>query len=205
MHWLLTILFFASSLSGFSQRRIEVNVNSSQPAELFAKAGTDLVITGSDLTLGDNPAAIGGIEPYSYQWLPETDLNDATQPNPSYSGNVVQSFTLIVTDNRGCLSRDTINIELGVYLNSISDDNVLLIYPNPGLGMVRLEMQGKKGGLGQTVSLMNANGKLLYTGKWENQDEHFLIDVSNLSGGTYFVRVGEGKESIARKLIITRK
>lgn len=187
----------------FAQQRLFVSINSNQPPALNASAGSDITLTGSDLTLGDNPSALGGLAPYTYQWLPETDLNDAATSNPIYSGDQPQSYSLIVTDNRGCTARDTINIVILGFPDDQNDD-LLLVYPNPGAGMIRLQMKNDVKQSSFPVSLHNESGQLVFNRFWDNVKNEYLIDVSTLASGNYVISIGEGKGLITRKLIITK-
>ena len=186
-----------------AQQRVYVSVASNQPSILNASAGIDPILTGSDLTLGDTPTALGGVAPYTYQWLPETGLDDASTPNPVYSGNQSQSYLLVVTDNRGCTARDTINIVITGFAD-INDDDLLLVYPNPGAGMIRLKM---KEGIKQSslpICLYSSTGKLIFKMIWENVKDECLVDVSTLASANYILSIGEGKGLISRKVMINK-
>jgi|GEM_PF-3696291 len=197
---LLTVNFCLLQLAS-AQQRIYVSVASNQPPLLNASAGSDLTITGSGLVLGDTPAAFGGLTPYTYQWLPETDLSDASTPNPVYSGDQPQSYSLVVTDNRGCTARDTINIVITGFPD-IQNDDLLLVYPNPGAGMIRLKMKDGAKQSSAILSLHNSTGQLVFKKNWNNVQEDYFIDVSTLSSGNYIISIGEGNGLITRKLMI---
>jgi hypothetical protein len=201
-----TILLFVSLCIHqcvFAQQRIHVSVNSNQPPILNAAAGNDVTLTGSELTLGDTPAALGGLAPYTYQWLPETGLNDASTPNPVFSGDQPQSYSLVVTDNRGCTARDTINIQI-VGFPDLKNDDLLLVYPNPGAGMIRLKMKEGVKQSSYPISLHSASGQLVFKSNWVNLKSEYLIDVSTLASGGYIISIGEGKGLITRKLMINK-
>jgi len=158
------ILLFISlclHLHASGQQIIFVSVSSNQPPILNASAGSDITLSGSDLTLGDTPSALGGLAPYSYQWLPETGLDNALISNPVYSGDQPQSYSLVVTDNRGCTARDTINIVITGFPD-IHDDDLLLVYPNPGAGMIRLRMKEGVKQSSKLLSLHNSTGQLVF-------------------------------------------
>jgi hypothetical protein len=201
----LFLLIVSLSLQNYvsAQQRIFVSVNSNQPPTLNASAGSDTSITGSDLTIGDTPTAIGGLAPYTYQWLPEMGLNDASTPNPIYSGDQPQSYSLIVTDIRGCTARDTINIVISGFPD-VQNDDLLLVYPNPGAGMIRLKMKEGVKQSSYPIILQSASGQLVFNRIWENVKNEYLIDVSTLASGNYVISIGEGKGLITRKLMINK-
>jgi hypothetical protein len=187
-----------------AQQRINVTVESSQPTLLNASAGNDLTTSDTDVALGDTPAAIGGLIPYSFQWLPETDLDDATSSNPIYSGDESQSYTLVVTDNRGCTATDTINIMIVIGISEIPTEDFLLMYPNPGDGMIRLSMRELTGVTSQEIRVHRSTGQLVLEQTWVNVKDDFLIDVSSLAAGSYIVAIGEGENQVTRQLIIRK-
>lgn len=72
------------------------------------------VNAGPDDTLCLNEAATiplqvnGSQQPYSYQWLPGTYLNDSTIQNPVTSPKATTNYEVIVTGANGCTQRDTV-------------------------------------------------------------------------------------------------
>jgi gliding motility-associated-like protein len=42
-----------------------------------------------------------------YLWSPDIDINDDTLKNPTITGEVSGTYTLTITDARGCISSDT--------------------------------------------------------------------------------------------------
>jgi gliding motility-associated-like protein len=50
----------------------------------------------------------------SYQWSPATGLSDAAVSNPVASPNLTTSYSLIVTDNNGCISSPSVSIAVTV-------------------------------------------------------------------------------------------
>jgi hypothetical protein len=68
-----------------AHQRIFVSVNSNQPTTKHASAGTDITLTGSDLTFIVIHAFWGGLAHYNYQWLPETGLDYTYFLKPLYS------------------------------------------------------------------------------------------------------------------------
>lgn len=198
---LLISLYLHLHASG--QQRIFVSVSSNQPPILNASAGSDITLSGSDLTLGDTPSALGGLAPYSYQWLPETGLDNALISNPVYSGDQPQSYSLVVTDNRGCTARDTINIVITGFPD-VHGDDLLLVYPNPGAGMIWLRMKEGVKQSSKLLSLHNSTGQLVFKKNWNNVKDDYCIDVSTLASGNYIISIGEGKGLITRKLMINK-
>lgn len=80
-------------------------------AQFNCNAGNDFTFCPeSTYQLGGNPAASGGVAPYTYSWIPSTGLNNDTIPNPILSSYNNPYYILIVKDNIGETCRDTIYI-----------------------------------------------------------------------------------------------
>ncbi|MDR3694166.1 PKD-like domain-containing protein [Mucilaginibacter sp.] len=85
----------------------EMKINFIPPPTVFA-GGTVYVLTGSTITL--NP--IVSDPNVKYLWSPNIDINDVTLKNPVVTGNVDRTYTLTVTDVRGCIARDTVFVKV---------------------------------------------------------------------------------------------
>ncbi|MCI0551037.1 MAG: PKD domain-containing protein, partial [Anaerolineae bacterium] len=74
-----------------------------------ANAGADqTLLAGQMVTLGSSPTATGGTGPYTYSWAPSTGLNNSTVANPSASPSVTTTYTVTVTDSKGCTAMDAV-------------------------------------------------------------------------------------------------
>jgi len=195
------LLFTGIGFTSQAQRSYDIQINSTQPTLLVASAGDEPTITGSDLVLGGSPSGLGGIEPYMYQWLPADNLNDPTIANPVFSGSSSSEYTLLITDSRGCLAADTIQI-LITGMGNDQEENSLKAYPNPGSGNIRIvapeNLQLKK----TTLQVFDAAGRIVYTGQWEFDKQEFLLDVSKLANGHYTLMLSDGNSGVTNKIII---
>jgi gliding motility-associated-like protein len=75
------------------------------PPTVYA-GGTRYVLKGYTITLtptvSDNNV--------HYLWSPDVDINDDTLKNPVITGDINRTYTLTVTDVRGCVAQDTAQI-----------------------------------------------------------------------------------------------
>jgi hypothetical protein len=82
---------------------------------ITANAGPDAFI-GSNVSqvniggFGSSPSASGGTAPYTYAWLPVTNLNSATAANPIANPPANANYVLTVTDNVGCTKTDNVTV-----------------------------------------------------------------------------------------------
>ncbi len=79
----------------------------------------------------------------------------------------------------------------------------LQVTPNPNTGIFQLRMEGQLSGWYQ-LELLDLQGKKLLERSFHAQAEQLVqeIDVRELSGGVYFLRVGDGRRAVVRKLIL---
>jgi hypothetical protein len=75
-----------------------------------ADAGPDkqILCGAGSVLIGGSPTASGGTSPYTYQWAPDTGLDDTAIANPSASA--VGTFTVTVTDSNGCQDIDSVTV-----------------------------------------------------------------------------------------------
>ncbi|MCX2744368.1 PKD domain-containing protein [Mangrovivirga sp. M17] len=74
--------------------------------ELIADAGNDQVLCeGTGVTLGGSPTASGGSGSYNYNWTgPDNFSSAVANPNNVIAQVGVNTYTVVVTDSRGCQS-----------------------------------------------------------------------------------------------------
>jgi len=75
-----------------------------------ADAGSDkqILCGAGSVLIGGSPTASGGTSPYTYQWAPDTGLDDTAIANPSASA--AGTFTVTVTDSNGCQDVDSVTV-----------------------------------------------------------------------------------------------
>ncbi|MBL7778270.1 MAG: tandem-95 repeat protein, partial [Chitinophagales bacterium] len=77
----------------------------------IANAGPDTTVcTGSIVNIGGSPTASSGTPGYSYSWSPTTGLSLPSVANPGASPVVVTTYSVTVTDSKGCASFDEVQV-----------------------------------------------------------------------------------------------
>jgi hypothetical protein len=85
---------------------ITINVNQAPRVSL---GGARYVCEGEGrITIGDN--ATGGLPPYTYSWSPATGLSDPSAARPTLIPSSPITYTLTVTDAKGCRSVQSMSI-----------------------------------------------------------------------------------------------
>jgi hypothetical protein len=186
------------------QKRIVIDLQSSQPPVLTASAGNDLTISSGNIQLGGLPAALGGTEPYSYQWLPSTGLSDATLANPEWLANQTQTYSLQITDQRGCTALDTVTITILGLTSNLSNEAELILFPNPGSGLIQLKFNKQLVNPSATVKVYDSSGKLIKSNSISSLGIKAQLDLSQFSAGTYTISIEDGEKQFTNRFIISR-
>jgi len=132
----------------------------------------------------------------SYEWH-FGDGNNSTLENPShtYSGSMnTFSVELIVYSADSCFSDtiiQTVNIS-ATGINSISDYNALIIYPNPAKDFIEIKADFTF----SSISILDISGKLLRQLNAVNK-----ISVSDFPKGIYFIKLVGKETTKTRKFI----
>ena len=127
---------------------ITVTVN---PA-IIANAGADITTcAGKDTVLGKE--ATGGSGIFTYKWTPSTGLSSDTVARPRLTPTVTQTYTVVVTDSRGCTSNDEVNI---IITNPISFTST-----TPATGLDFGELDACQNDDSLTFTITNNSGRIV--------------------------------------------
>jgi PKD repeat protein len=125
------------------------------------------------------------------------DGNTSTEQTPSHTYTEAGTYTVTCTaSNDNCSETSTLTIEVGttVSINGINDE--LMIYPNPAKELLNINLGNNL--QAEQISLIDLSGRTVAKVNQSNQ-----IDVSQLSNGTYFLRIlAEGKQWMKKIQVI---
>jgi hypothetical protein len=183
--------------------QITVNAENIPPV---ANAGSDQFVTlpTNTVTLsGSGTDADGSIVAYAWKQLSGpvdklTSLNTAV----SVLNNLVEgvyNFELTVTDNRGAIDKDSVMVTLSPAAFAVQ--NNAKIFPNPVVDITTLQINTTNNVLTMLIIISDVQGKMVYQKQVPagNGSTKERIDMSKLSGGTYFVTVyfdGQQKQTL---------
>ena len=166
-------------------------------------------ITQSGYTLTSSAAS-------SYQWqFNSVDIPGAT--NQSYDAQQTGYYSVIITDQNGCVSAGTVYILIEGIEDIISDAGVL-VYPNPTDGVFTIEIFNSIAGSNNdpvSVKLVNALGQIIWSSiesktvsnsGWSagNHSIKRIIDLSTATPGVYFIEIKGLNLFANQKLLLTR-
>jgi hypothetical protein len=86
-------------------------------------------------------------------------------------------------------------------LNLENDTKNLLIYPNPGNGLFHIQNNFNED---VCIQIFDARGNLVYNFNYSNSasNKEFILDLSNIPNGLYFVNLYDKKEHFVNKLVV---
>jgi hypothetical protein len=135
----------------------------------------------------------GGVMPYTYLWSDGSENSRIENPTES-------SYTLLVTDDNGCVIEGEIKDILSSNHN-LFNTNQLVIYPNPAIGHLILNAAIPLSGE-FILEVFNITGKLVYTQNLQDLDQ-ILIPTSSWNSGSYILKV-QGDDAISVSKFIVK-
>lgn len=189
------------AIAGYSQQRISFTIIASQPLPIVADAGPDTLYYTVPIAIGGTPSATGGIAPYSYSWVPVQSLNDPAVSNPVFVGQDDSEFILTVTDSLGCISMDTIYIDVTTSVFGFTDES-MKIYPVPATNNLMITRSNLGYNAECNVYLMDESGRVVESKIWRHSSTSIYFDISTLSNGSYILRFISEKGDFSKSIVI---
>lgn len=150
---------------------------------------------GADMTVCSNhfPVNLNGPGGYAgYSWS-----NGATTQNTT--GSQAVSYILTVTNNNGCMDKDTVVIVsdpcLGLAENTVFEYNM---YPNPASNSVYVETNVTN----SEAVIYAINGQVLFT--QQNISAAFTLNLTDLADGMYWLKVISSEGTATKQLLIKK-
>ncbi len=179
-------------------------------AALVADAGSDQTICeGASTPIGGNPTAVGGSSPYSYDWLPTSNLSSPTASNPDANPGgapTTVDYMVEVTDARGCTSSDTMTVTVDTCagIGNPADIGSSSIFPNPSNGNFLVEVKLVNQPNMAKITILTVDGKQVYSREVtaNNRLIREEIKLAGLSRGNYIVNIDVDGARLSHKIII---
>ncbi|MBS1686530.1 MAG: tandem-95 repeat protein [Bacteroidetes bacterium] len=80
------------------------------PAVVASAGPATSVCNGLGVTIGGSPTGSGGTGTLTYSWSPTTGLSSSTAANPVASPTVLTTYTVTVTDSKGCSATSAVTV-----------------------------------------------------------------------------------------------
>lgn len=198
----LFLTFLTVSQLSFSQTLFEVGYT--EPERLNVNAGSDTYVqNGGNTTL--NAIVSGGSGEISYVWTPDDLLVNADTPDPVAYPAFDTEYLITVTDEAGCIDKDTLTIFIS-YESGISDNDEFFsfeVFPNPNTGIFTLLLD-ETGSVISGIELIDVTGKIVFSENINTIPGHnsIKIDTQNTPKGFYLLKINSESGSSFKNIII---
>jgi chitodextrinase len=189
----------SGNISGASEALVVSTVDTDAPTAPVNLAGSNISITGVDLTWDastDNVAVTG------YVVYQDGDSIDMV-PDPGYSVSGLSAetnyeFYVTAIDAAGNESDTSNNVDILTLPTGINDieSNAFTLYPNPATDRVMIEMNTRERA---EIDIFNAQGKVVFSGYFRDRMTVYKDQLG--SNGFYVVRVTTSDSISTRSLI----
>lgn len=165
--------------------------------------GTDKTVY-ADQTVNLDATTQGAV---AYHWFPSNLTTPTISLDTVGYGLGKQTVWVFATTINGCFDADTISVTFEKKPEGIENLRGVeaKVYPNPNQGLFTVELNSTTS-MNLNMRVVSATGEAVYSLKGINLNGNFkkVINLQNLSSGTYFVEFSNGKESLMRKVVIQK-
>jgi hypothetical protein len=151
---------------------------------------TEPAVLTANITSAGNSATsntTGGSPGYTYTWTSGSTTNSAT-------GLANGTYTLTVTDAKGCTATGTVTI-ITSSIKTINDNAALTLYPNPTNGTFSVVSANQIG----LICITDILGNVVLNIKAETKNQQ--VNLNNEPMGIYFVKVISGNDQQVIRLV----
>ncbi len=112
--------------------------------------------------------------------------------------------TVTVTDANGCSNSSSVTITFDECLSvdEFTFANGVSVYPNPNAGTFNLQIEDQQGAV--KTEIYSTFGRLIYSNTFEDDSSEHTINLTNVSTGTYFIKIYANGEQYTEKLVINK-
>ena len=137
----------------------------------------------------------------SYLWSTGATTQDITIDSSDVTMGT-NTISVTVTNDYGCETTESkdIYVDDDSGIEDRNDNMHISVYPNPNAGVFTLEINGPKEDF--NLEIMNVNGQLIQSEQINTDKFSKQYDLSNLSGGIYYIRLINEDMTKTQKLII---
>ncbi len=153
----------------------------------YGMATANTSCTLSTPTVAQNGNVLSSSAATTYQWLLNGNpISGAT--SQTYTPLVSGSYSVQISDSSGCTATSQSMAVTISGINSLGNDRVFSIYPNPAHNQLHVILQNPAVG-GNFMEIYDVSGQKLMQETMGNQSQ-WDINVSNLAPGIYIIKVG---------------
>ena len=137
------------------------------------------------------------------QWTgTDIALKEYTHPLNLLVGNANVIFRIVFQSDEGVNQQGVVIDDFvveGTLANEQFEMNNIAIYPNPSKGIFNVSMGTITP---KNIEVYDLTGKIVYSkSEFQNNPSQFLLDLSSISSGIYFVRIASDNQSTTKRII----
>jgi hypothetical protein len=137
------------------------------------------------------------------QWTgTDLDLKEYVYPLNSLVGNTNVIFRIVFQSDEA-VNQQGVVIDDFVIEGTLASEQFemknIAIYPNPSKGVFNVSMGTI---MPKTVTVYDLTGKIVYSkSEFQNNPSQFLLDLTSISSGIYFVKITSDNQSVTKRII----
>jgi len=173
--------------------------------------GSDTLVLSSYITVYSTPPfptitvngnVLTSSNASGYQWqFNSVDIPGAT--NQSYTATQTGYYTVIITDENGCVSSATVYVEITGIENVFGDPGIS-VYPNPSNGNFVVTFSGAAAVDAGSIEIVNALGQTVFSTEEQLSVAYKTeIEINGITSGVYFLEVKTKDGFFRKKILIT--
>lgn len=166
---------------------VTINVN---PLPLITASASNTIICAEEPVI----LAVTGATNYTWTTIPAFTSSVVVSPTAT------TIYYVAGTDNNGCKNSDSVSVYISecTGMKGISEEEILLIYPNPTSGKFTIQSKQK-----MSLRFINQLAQLIKVVELNEENDHRFC-VYDLANGIYFITGSVGGKPINRKIVIDK-
>ncbi|HTA83895.1 MAG TPA: T9SS type A sorting domain-containing protein [Bacteroidia bacterium] len=153
-------------------------------------------VTGMDTSISTCVGAasvqlVGTQSKYTFSWSPSGGSGDTA------SSLCAGTYIATITDSTGCVEYDTVQILNYTGIQQYTNPQSIKVYPVPARDQINVSIIGNSF-TPEYIGVYDVTGRLLVSVKAEANKSLYTINVSQLTEGTYFIKLSGNGEKVAK-------
>lgn len=184
------------------------NTNYGEVAGTIAQAIASFTYTNEALTVTFSNTSSNAVS-YNWNFGDETTTDDfSTEANPSYTYPALGVYDVVLLATGTCADQNTSNqsLDLSVSINSFTNIDGIILYPNPASQNVNLEINASIT-TDAVITIKDLTGKSVAPAinyALNNGNNIIKINTADLSAGIYLVQIENDGQLASMRLFITK-
>ena len=184
-----TTIFYAEAGIGCNSERVPVHAFVNPLPAVDLGQDTIIIQSGQSVSISAGPGFT------SYLW-------STTESTSSISVSAQGLYNVQVTDNNGCIGYDEVFVKILTGVNSVIENDLLKVYPNPASEQLTIEMKVPSS-KEFMLKLFSIDGKIIRREEVKSINGIFskTLSLTGISAGVYFLQI-ENNEYTARVKVL---